>query len=116
MMDHRLRELELRQRALVLRSELQRRAISGEGADIAARLGGVESKVSLARHLVSLPALGIGAAVLLLVIGPARALRLASRMLVGLTLARRAAALVGSFAAGRRQGAGDSRAPGSWRD
>jgi hypothetical protein len=116
MMDGRLRELELRQRALVLRSELQRRAIAGEGADIAARLGGVESRVSLARQLVSLPALGIGATVLLLVAGPARALRVASRVLVGLTLARRALALVGSFAAGRGPGVGDSRAPFSRRD
>jgi hypothetical protein len=116
MMDGRLRELELRQRALLLRSELQRRAIAGEGADIAARLGGVEGKVSLARQLVSLPALGIGATVLLLAVGPARALRLASRVLVGLTLARRALALVGSFAAGRRPGAGDSPTPSSRRD
>jgi hypothetical protein len=116
MMDERLREIELRQRALVLRSELQRRAIAVEGADIAARLGGVESKVSMARQLVSLPALGIGATALLLALGPARTLRLASRMLVGLTLARRALALVGSLASGRRPGGGDSPAPSSRRD
>jgi len=116
MMDARLRELELRQRSLVLRSELQRRAIAGEGAGIAARLGSVESKVSLARQLVSLPALGIGATALLLVVGPARALRLGSRLLVGLTVGRRALALVGTFAAGRRPRAGDSTAPASGRD
>ncbi len=116
MMDERLRELVLRQRSLVLRSERQRRAIAGDGADIAARLGGVDSKVSLARQLVSLPALGVGATVLLLVAGPGRALRLASRVLVGLTVARRALALIGSLAAGRRARAGDSPAPASRRD
>ena len=115
-MDERLRELELRQRSLLLRSELQRRAIAGEGADIAARLGGVESKVSLARNLFSLPALAIGATVLLVVVGPVRALRFASRALVGLTVARRAVRLVGSFAAGRRSAAGDSPAPATRRD
>ncbi len=102
MMEERLRELELRQRALLLRSERQRRAIAGEGAEISARLGGVESKVALARNLVSLPALGIGATLLLAIVGPARALRLASRTLVGLTLARRALRLVGTMATGRR--------------
>jgi len=116
MMDERLRELELRQRSLVMRSELQRRAIAGEGADIAERLGGVESKVSLARQLLSLPALGIGAAILLAVVGPVRAIRLASRALVVLTVARRAVRLVGTFAAGRRPAAGDSPAPASRRD
>jgi hypothetical protein len=116
MIDERLRELELRQRALLLRSERQRRAIAGEGAYLAARVGGVEGQLSLARRLVSLPALGIGATVLLAVVGPARALRLASRVLVGLSLARRAIGLVGTFARGRRPLDGASRAPDARRD
>lgn len=116
MMDERLRELELRQRTLLLRSARQRRAIADEGAGIAARFGGFERKVSLVRNLFSLPALGVGATVLLAIVGPARALRLASRTLVGLTLARRALRLAGSLAAGRRPSAGDSPAPTTRRD
>jgi hypothetical protein len=115
-MDGRLRELELRQRALVMRSELQRRAIAGEGAYLAGRVGGVEGKLSLARRLFSLPALGVGGAVLLAVVGPAKALRLASRLIVGLSLARRALALVGTFASARRSASGPSPGPAPRRD
>ena len=88
-MTARLRQLELRQRALVLRSDLQRRAIADEGLAIGARLDGVERKVALGRQLLSWPALGAGVLALLAFAGPRRALRLASRALVFATLARR---------------------------
>jgi len=97
-MTARLRQLELRQRALVLRSDLQRRAIADEGLAIGARLDGVERKVALGRQLLSWPALGAGALALLAFAGPRRALRLASRALVFATVARRTYGLVGAFA------------------
>lgn len=93
-MNERLRELERRQRLLVLRSDLQRRAIAEEGEAIGARIAGVEGKVAIARQLLSWPALGLGAGLLLALAGPRRALRLASRALVFATLARRAVGLL----------------------
>jgi hypothetical protein len=97
-MTARLRQLELRQRALVLRSDLQRRALADEGLSIGARFEGVERKVALGRQLLSWPALGAGALALLAFAGPRRALRLASRALVFATLARRSYGLFGAFA------------------
>lgn len=101
-MNERLRQLELRQRALVLRSDLQRHAIAAEGAAIGERIAGVEGKVAVARQLLSWPALGLAGALLLAISGPRRALRLASRMLVFATLARRAWGLVGILTARAR--------------
>ena len=101
-MNQRLRQLEQRQRALLLRSDLQRHALAEEGTALGARIAGVEGKVALARRLVSWPVLGIGAAVLLASGGPRRLLRVASRVLVFATLARRVAGLVGAFGSRRR--------------
>ncbi|MFO1455240.1 MAG: hypothetical protein U1F18_03245 [Steroidobacteraceae bacterium] len=114
-MNERLRELELRQRALVLRSDLQRLAIADEGAAIEARIAGVEGKVALARQLVSWPVLGLGATLALAFAGPRRVLRLASRALVFATLARRAWGLVGVLKARARpdgRGAPPGHGPG----
>jgi hypothetical protein len=107
-MNGRLRQLELRQRALVLRSDLQRHALAEQGAAIAARIAGVEGKVAIARRLLSWPALGIAGTALLAIGGPRRALRAASRLLVFATLARRAWSLVGGFVSRPRPGGRDA--------
>lgn len=114
-MDERLRALELRQRSLLLRSERQRREIAAEGAGIEARFGGFASQVSRARRFLSLPALAAGAAVLLFV-GPARTLRFASRVLLGVTLARRVLAMVGGLAMPRSASAEYSASKQADRD
>lgn len=93
----------------MLRSDLQRRAIAGEGAALGARVAGVEGKVAFARQLLSWPALGVGAAMLLALAGPRRALRLASRALVVATLARRAIGLVRPWVAGAAAPSGEAR-------
>ncbi|MCU0759566.1 MAG: hypothetical protein MUF07_10305 [Steroidobacteraceae bacterium] len=112
-MNGRLRQLELRQRALVLRSDLQRHAIAAEGAALGERVAGVEGRVAVARRLLSWPALGIAGTVLLAIGGPRRALRVASRLLVFATLARRAWGLVGGFAARARADGRGERPPAS---
>ncbi|MCP5340194.1 MAG: hypothetical protein H7A16_08475 [Sinobacteraceae bacterium] len=89
-MNPRLRQLELRQRALVLRSTLQRRSLADQGMALGARFSGVESKVALARRILSWPALGAGAATMLAAVGPQRLLRVVSRLLVLATVTRRA--------------------------
>ena len=114
-MNERLRELERRQRALVLRSDLQRRALADEGAAIGARIAGVEGKVALARQVVSWPVLGLGAALLLLIAGPRRLLRATSRVLVFATVARRSLGLLRTFAmraSGGRRGGPPGTGPG----
>lgn len=94
-MNARVRELELRQRLLVLRSTLLRTQISDEGRRIQFSLGQVERGVRVARTLMSSPVvLGVGGLALLL-LGPLRALRWAGRGLVALTLLRRFARLLG---------------------
>jgi hypothetical protein len=97
----RLEELELRQRALQLRSELLRRRLAREGAALGGTIAQVERGVAWGRQLTRWPVLAGAGALLLAVAGPSRLLRLASRGLVFAGLARRVGALV------RRSGAGE---------
>ncbi len=94
-MNERLRELELRQRQLVLRSSLLRAEIGGEGRRIQASLGQVDRGVTAVRTLVSSPVVLAVTGVAVVLAGPLRALRWVGRGLVALTLVRRVVKLLG---------------------
>ena len=92
-MKQRLQQLEEQQRLLLQRSERQRRGIAAHARDIGATFASVERGVAVARQLTTTPALVAGASVLMFAAGPSRLLRWASRILLAVTLARRAAAM-----------------------
>lgn len=94
-MNERLRELELRQRQLVLRSSVLRAEIGGECRRIQASLGQVDRGVAAVRMLVSSPVVLAITGVAVVFAGPLRALRWAGRGLVALTLVRRVVKLFG---------------------
>lgn len=94
-------ELELRQRALQLRSELLRRRIARDGASLAGRAEQVERGIAIGRQLTRWPVLATAGALVLALAGPSRALRLASRGIVAAGLARRAATLASHYLARR---------------
>jgi hypothetical protein len=94
-MNARLRELELRQRLLVLRSTLLRAEITGEGRRIQTSLRQVERGVTAARRLVSSPVVLGVAGLATVLVGPLRALHWVGRGLVALTLVRRVVKLLG---------------------
>lgn len=103
-MTDRLDELELRQRALQLRSELLRRRLAREGAALGGTVAQVERGVAIGRQLTRWPVLAGAGALLLAVAGPSRLLRLASRGVVAAGLARRVVALARRYGAGRQVG------------
>lgn len=92
-MNARLHELEERQRRLLERSGRLRADIAGHGGDIAATLARVDQGLTLARQFARGPVLAASAGVLLLTAGPWRTLRVASRLLVVITLAQRIGSL-----------------------
>jgi hypothetical protein len=94
-MNGRRRELELRQRLLVLRSTLLRAEIGGEGRRIQSSLGQVDRGVTAVRTLVASPVVLAVAGIAVVLVGPLRALRWAGRGLVALTLVRRVVKLLG---------------------
>ena len=96
-----LQELELRQRALQLRSELLRRRLARDGAALAGTAAQVERGVAIGRSLTRWPVLAASAVAVLAMAGPSRALRLASRGLVAAGLARRVASLASRYVARR---------------
>jgi hypothetical protein len=98
----RLDELDLRQRSLQLRSELLRRRLARDGAALGGTVAQVERGIAMGRRLTRWPALAAASALLLAVAGPTRLLRVASRGLVVLGLARRVGALASRHVVARR--------------
>lgn len=85
-----------RQAELIARSRRLREDISQTAADVTGRLGGAQPALRAARALTSTPVLLATAAALLVWAGPARALRLTSRGLVAVNVARRVLGALGS--------------------
>jgi hypothetical protein len=96
------RDDDRRQAELILKSRRLREDIARTGAEVTGRLGGAQPALRAARALTSTPVLMAAGAALLVFAGPARALRLASRGLVAVNLARRVLGALGP--GGRRRG------------
>ncbi len=82
-------ELDRRRAALLARSARLREDISRSGAGVTGRLGGAERGIKVAKALTSTPVLLAAGAALLAYAGPARALHLVGRGLVGVNLLRK---------------------------
>lgn len=95
MMTPRETELAARRAALIARSGRLRSDIAARTGDIASQLSGVGRLAATARALSNRPLLLAGAAALVLLTGPRRAVRLAGRALVALGLVRRLLRLSG---------------------
>ncbi len=78
MSDH-LSELQQRRAMLEIKSASQRQQLGAAVGSIEARLSGIEQGVGKARKLLQRPAVLAGGAVLGLLIGPRRLLRLAAQ-------------------------------------
>lgn len=89
-------ELAAKRAALLDRSSRLREDIVGRTRDITGRLSGVERLASTARAMSNRPLLLAGAAALMLLAGPRRAVRLAGRALMVLGIAKRLFRLTGS--------------------
>ena len=96
------RDDDRRQAELILKSRRLREDIARTGAEVTGRLGGAQPALRAARALTSTPVLIAAGAALLVFAGPARALKLASRGLVAVNLARRVLGVLGP--GGRRRG------------
>ncbi len=101
-MTDRLQELELRQRALQLRSELLRRRLAREGVALGGTVAQVEQGIAVGRQLTRWPVLAGAGVLLLAAAGPRRLLRLASRGLVVAGLVRRLGAVARRYGAARQ--------------
>lgn len=88
-MTHRERELAARREVLVGRSTRLRSEIACTATGIDDRLSGVRRVASVVQATARAPVLLAASALLVLIAGPAKALRLASRALVVLGLLRR---------------------------
>jgi hypothetical protein len=93
-MSARTIELAQREAVLRLRCAIQRGELAGQVAGIEGRLRSVDRAVVIARSLLLRPAGIAGAAVLLLLLGRARTLRIVGRGLLLLATARRIARLL----------------------
>ena len=96
------REDARRQRELILKSRLLREQILQTGAEVAGRVGGGKPALRAARAITRVPVLLAAGLALLVFAGPRKALRLASRGLVALRLARRVLGV--SDPGGKRRG------------
>jgi hypothetical protein len=92
-LNARLRELEERQRRLLERSGRLRADIAAHGGEVAATFARVDQGFRLVRQFATGPALAATAGVLLLAAGPSRTLRVASRLIVVVTLVHRIGSL-----------------------
>lgn len=97
------RDDDRRQAELIAKSRRLREDIAHTGAEVTGRLGGARPALGAARALTSTPVLLAAAAAMLVWAGPAKALRLTSRGLVAVNLARRVLGALGPKGA-RRDG------------
>lgn len=97
------RDDDRRQAELIAKSRRLREDIARTGSEVTGSLGGARPALSAARALTSTPVLLAAAAAMLVWAGPAKALRLTSRGLVAVNLARRVLGAVGP-GRGRREG------------
>jgi len=99
-MSKRSEELEMRRRALELRSERQRRELAADAEIVGESVAKADRVMDGARRYGS-PALLIlgGLALVLLIANPGRSIALLSRALVALSVARRALGIVRSLRA-----------------
>lgn len=88
-------EIERRRAELLARSARLREEISQTSAGVTDRLGGAERGIKVAKALTSTPVLLAAGAALLVYAGPARAVHLVGRGLVGINLLRRLLAALG---------------------
>jgi hypothetical protein len=87
-MSERFDQLSARHRQLRLRSEVQRRELSGVIEDVKQRLSSVDQSVAALRRFVRHPAVIAGGVAFVAMIGPRRLLSVASRGAMWLPLAR----------------------------
>lgn len=88
-MSDRRFELESRRRELLSRSELQRRSLARTTREIEARLHGIDHVISVARRVVSQPALIAGGLAAVVMIGPKRLLSWVGRGILLFSTGRR---------------------------
>jgi YqjK-like protein len=88
-MSDRIRQLKERRELLELKSAMQRRQLGLAVESIDARIRPVEQVFGRARTLVQRPAVIAGGAVLALLIGPRRLLRIAGHGVLAVAAARR---------------------------
>jgi len=88
-MIDRERQLAARRAELLARSEALRADIGARGQELVKGWHGAERLVASAREIANRPVLIAGAAALVLLVGPRRALRLAGRAVVVLGLVKR---------------------------
>ena len=89
------RDDDRRQAELILKSRRLREEIAQTGEGVTRRIGGAQPALRAARAMTSTPVLLAAAAALLVWAGPAKAVRLASRGLVAVNLARRVLGALG---------------------
>jgi hypothetical protein len=94
-MTKRETEIDRRRAELLARSAQLREEISRSGAGVTGRLGGAERGIKVAKALTSTPVLLAAGAALLAYAGPARAVHLVGRGLVGVNLLRKLLAALG---------------------
>jgi hypothetical protein len=93
-MSKRFDQLSAKHRALLERCALQRAHLGETANDIDAQLGNVDRSVAVVRRIVSQPVLIVGGIALVVLAGPKRLLRFASRAVLFYSTARRVAGLV----------------------
>lgn len=94
-MTKRETEIERRRAELLARSAQLREDIARTGASVTGRLGGAERGIKVAKALTSTPVLWAAGVALLAYAGPARAVQLIGRGMVGVNLLRKVVAAFG---------------------